>query len=403
MFLKSWGLKFDLIKIMGNTYQTYKLGNLIREVDIRNHDLQCNKLLGLSISKEFIPSIANIIGTDLRSYKVVSHDQFAYVPVTSRNGDKITIAHYNELDDCIVSQAYTVFEVIDKEKLLPNFLMLWFKRPEFDRYARFKSHGSAREVFDWEEMCNTLIELPTIDKQMRIVKQHNAISHRIEANKKTIQSLEAAAQTIYNKTFIVDIDRNRLPDGWINKSVNEISSSTRGVTYSSKDLILDKEEAKSNGVLVLRGNNIKDHHLYFDDNTAYIPKSLVSQSQYVNEGDIVMTMSSGSPEHIGKSFLAGHNTGCVYGAFLNKFTPKPDYKYLLYLHFISPIFKNQVKMNANGTGIDNLNLGMFDSIYLPINEDVLSEFNKAIEPIMRHVALIESENMLLLSNQISLL
>lgn len=83
----------------------HRLGDYIREVDIRNHDLQCQKLLGLSIAKEFIPSIANIIGTDLRSYKVVKTDQFAYVPVTSRNGEKITVAHYCEQDNCIISQA----------------------------------------------------------------------------------------------------------------------------------------------------------------------------------------------------------------------------------------------------------------------------------------------------------
>jgi type I restriction enzyme S subunit len=120
---------------MRSNYDT--LGKYIRPVDERNRDLAVDYLLGLSISKRFIPSIANTAGTEFNSYKIVRTGQFAYGPVTSRNGDKITIALLDD-KDCIISSSYSVFEVIDKEKLLPEYLMLWFKRPEFDRYARFQ-------------------------------------------------------------------------------------------------------------------------------------------------------------------------------------------------------------------------------------------------------------------------
>ena len=130
------------------TYQ--RLGNYIKEVNVRNRELKVTNLLGVSISKEFMPSIANTIGTDMSTYKIVERGQFAYGPVTSRNGDKVSIALLDAYDDAIISQAYTVFEVIDQELLLPEYLMMWFRRPEFDRYARFHSHGSAREIFDWE-------------------------------------------------------------------------------------------------------------------------------------------------------------------------------------------------------------------------------------------------------------
>lgn len=130
------------------------LGNYIRLVDERNKDLSVTKLLGVSISKKFIPSIANIVGTDLSNYKIVRTGQFAYGPVTSRNGEKISIAYLDE-EDCIISNSYTVFEVENKEELDPEYLMLWFSRPEFDRYARYKSHGSVREIFDW----NGILEL----------------------------------------------------------------------------------------------------------------------------------------------------------------------------------------------------------------------------------------------------
>jgi len=100
-----------------------RLGDFIRAVDVRNKELQCSNLLGLSIAKIFIPSIANIIGTDLSNYKIVHKDQFAYVPVTSRNGEKITVALYDNTEDCIVSQAYTVFEITDTNSLLPDALV----------------------------------------------------------------------------------------------------------------------------------------------------------------------------------------------------------------------------------------------------------------------------------------
>ncbi len=129
-----------------------RLGDYIREVDVRNRDLGVKKLLGVSISKEFMPSIANTIGTDMSSYKVVEPRQFVYIADTSRRGDKIAIALLEEDDKVIVSSIYTVFEVRNKQELLPEYLMMWFRRPEFDRYARFKSHGSAREIFSWEEM-----------------------------------------------------------------------------------------------------------------------------------------------------------------------------------------------------------------------------------------------------------
>ena len=130
-----------------------RLGDYIRQIDVRNKDEKVTRLLGVSIDKKFIESIANTIGTDMSVYKIVRRGQFAYGPVTSRNGDKVSIALLTE-EECIISSSYTVFEIIDTKALLPEYLNLWFKRSEFDRYARFHSNGSAREIFDWEEMCN---------------------------------------------------------------------------------------------------------------------------------------------------------------------------------------------------------------------------------------------------------
>lgn len=178
-----------------------KLGPYIREVTTKNTDLSVTKLLGVSITKEFIPSIANTVGTDMSTYKIVHRNQFAYGPVTSRNSDKVSVALLNE-DECIVSTSYAVFEIIDHESLLPEYLMMWFRRPEFDRYARFVSHGSVRELFGWEEMCDVELPIPSIEKQREIVKEYQTIVDRINLNERLNQKLEETAQAIYKHWFV---------------------------------------------------------------------------------------------------------------------------------------------------------------------------------------------------------
>lgn len=178
------------------------LGKYIQPVVGRNNELGDLPLMGLSITKKFIPSIANTIGTDMSTYRTIYKNQFAYGPVTSRNGDKITIALFNDYDKALISQAYIPFEVKNTNELDPEFLMMWFRRPEFDRYARFMSHGSAREIFDWEEICNTLLPIPFITKQKEIVKEYNVIQNRIALNQQLIQKLEETAQAIFKQWFV---------------------------------------------------------------------------------------------------------------------------------------------------------------------------------------------------------
>ena len=208
-----------------------QLGQYIQQVDVRNKDLSIQNLLGVSIEKKFIPSIANIVGTDLSNYKIVRKGQFAYGPVTSRNGEKISIA-YLDGDDCIISSSYTVFEVVNKGELYPEYLMLWFSRQEFDRYARYKSHGSVREIFDWGELCMVELPVPDIDKQKNIVKAYKAINDRIEIKNKINRYLEAMAQTIYCITYETNADKYDV-------STLEETSVIRTGKLNSEDAITD--------------------------------------------------------------------------------------------------------------------------------------------------------------------
>lgn len=209
------------------------LGNYIRLVDERNRNLAITKLLGVSINKKFIPSIANIVGTDLSNYKIVRTGQFAYGPVTSRNGEKISIAYLDE-EDCIISSSYTVFEVENKEELDPEYLMLWFSRPEFDRYARYKSHGSVREIFDWNELCMVELPVPDIEKQRKIVKAYKTLTDRIALKQQINDNLEATLGTLYKEYFSFD-KGSELPSGWQIAPFSKIATVVMGQSPEGDD------------------------------------------------------------------------------------------------------------------------------------------------------------------------
>jgi restriction endonuclease S subunit len=204
-----------------------QLGQFIRQVDERNTDGKEDNLLGVSVQKMFIPSIANTVGTDFSKYKVVKKGQFTYIPDTSRRGDKIGIALLEDYEEGLVSNVYTVFEIIDQHQLIPEYLMLWFSRPEFDRYARYKSHGSVREIFDWDEMCKVELPVPPYEEQLEIVKDYRIISERITLKQKINDNLEDAARTLYKQSVVSKTDDDL-------ESVYSILKVINGAAFSSE-------------------------------------------------------------------------------------------------------------------------------------------------------------------------
>lgn len=155
----------------------YKLGELIRLSEEKNIDENFGlaSLRGISIQKVFIESKADMTNVSIKPYLIVKPNYFAYVTITSRNGEKITLAHNKSDETYIVSSSYIVFEIIKPEILLSDYLYMFFNRPEFDRFARFNSWGSAREAFSWEDMCDIDIELPSIPVQQKYVDIYNAM------------------------------------------------------------------------------------------------------------------------------------------------------------------------------------------------------------------------------------
>ena len=272
------------------------LGNYIRLVDERNKNLAVTKLLGVSISKKFIPSIANIVGTDLSNYKIVRTGQFAYGPVTSRNGEKISIAYLDE-EDCIISSSYTVFEVENKEELDPEYLMLWFSRPEFDRYARYKSHGSVREIFDWNELCMVELPVPDIEKQRNIVKAYKTITDRIalkqKINDNLLASMEAILDKYYTDTFgdtkLSQISEFPIPDDWKIYQLSDLAECQSGYAFY-------KDGYNDDGIRIVDLGNINRNAEFIQAKTdKYILPERVSAQKYdkfrLYKNDLVMVMT----------------------------------------------------------------------------------------------------------------
>jgi type I restriction enzyme S subunit len=168
----------------------------------RNKGLQVQQLLGLSISKQFIPSVANIIGTDMENYKIIRKNQFACSTMQVRRDKKMPVALLKDIDEAIISQAYPIFEVKDEKELLPEYLMMWFERAEFDREACFHAVGGVRGSLEWEDFESMQLPIPHIDKQREIVKEYNTIQNRIALNQQLIQKLEETAQAIYREWFV---------------------------------------------------------------------------------------------------------------------------------------------------------------------------------------------------------
>jgi type I restriction enzyme S subunit len=244
------------------------IGNYIQRVEHRNRDLKVTRLLGLSMTKEFRETTSNIVGTDMSVYRVMSKYQFACDFMSPIRVNKLPVVLKLDDEPNLVSPAYPVFEIKDRNELDPEYLMMWFRRTEFDRYATFKCDAAIRGGYEWTELCETLIPVPHIDKQKEIVKKYNAIQNRIALNQQLIQKLEETAQAIYREWFVefefpdengkpyksnggemVDSEFGEIPKGWSWKEISSISEIT-----SSKRIF--ENEYKNEGVPFYRGKEI---------------------------------------------------------------------------------------------------------------------------------------------------
>lgn len=231
-----------------NNYR--RLGDFIQKVDARNTEHEDLPLVGLTIDKKFIPSVANTIGTDLSVYKIIAKNQFACSLMQVSRDGKIPIARYDK-EKAIMSPAYPMFEVIDTNLLLPEYLMMWFTRSEFDRQAAYYAVGGVRGSLDWNDFIDLELPVPTIEKQREIVQEYQVVEKRIALNEQLIAKLEETAQAVYREWFVEfefpDEDgkpyksnggkmvwneelEKEVPEGWEVKEIGSVFETTIGRT-----------------------------------------------------------------------------------------------------------------------------------------------------------------------------
>lgn len=177
------------------------LGKHIRLVDYRNSEEVTSTVLGISIDKEFMPSVANVIGTDLSRYKLISKGLFACNPMHVGRDERLPIALYEKDSPAIVSPAYFMFEIIDRDVLNEEYLMMWFRRPEFDRECWFMTDGSVRGGITWDDLCRIKLPVPSYARQCEIVESYRAITDRIALKRAENDNLEAVLAASHSKMF----------------------------------------------------------------------------------------------------------------------------------------------------------------------------------------------------------
>lgn len=326
-----------------------RIGNYIHLVDNRNKDLAVTNLLGVSIQKKFIPSIANISGTDMSVYRIIKRNQFAYSPVTSRNGEKLTIALLKEVDEAILSPAYQVFEVVDENELIPEYLFMWFNRAEFDRYARFNSWGSARETFTWDDLCNVEIPIPHIDEQRKFVALYNGLMTNQKVYQNSLDDLQLICDT-YIENLIKTEEPKTLGD-YIEQS-DERNSDLQVTLLQgvSTNKVLIETKANTNGLSFHNYKVVRTGEFVYVADTS-------------RRGDkIALAMNSAEPCIV----------SAIYTVFRVTNTSEllPEY---LYLWFARPEFDRYARYHSWGSARETFNWEDMCNVKLPIPDIKVQE------------------------------
>ena len=273
----------------------------IAEVKTKNVDLKAKTLLGININKFFMPSVANVIGTDLSNYKIVEKNQFACNRMHVGRDYRIPVALSKSEEQFIVSPAYDVFEIKDTSVLLPEYLMMWFSRKEYDRNAWFYTDADVRGGLPWKTFCEMQLPIPSITKQREIVAEYNVIQNRITLNQQLIQKLEETAQAIYKQWFVEFEfpDENGLPyksnggemvfneelekeipKGWENKFLVDYTILSQGIQVDVEDQLLER----------LKGMNRFLRIIDYTPNTEEVPRfvNINDKRYYCTSDEIIM-------------------------------------------------------------------------------------------------------------------
>lgn len=249
-----------------------KLGEIVKLVDERNKSLVSTEVLGISIDKEFMPSVANTIGTDLSNYKLLKKNRFACNPMHVGRDERLPVSLYNKEIPAIVSPAYFMFEIFDSKIVLPEYLMLNFKRADFDRNCWFRTDGSVRGGIAWDDLCELELPVPDLTEQQRIVNAYNTVDRRIRLLQKINGKLEETCFLNYSKLL------NDEMDNLISGTIGDYAKVKSGYAFKS-------EWWTEEGFKVIKIGNIVNNTIDLDS-CAKVAKNNIQKSKefYVKTG-----------------------------------------------------------------------------------------------------------------------
>ena len=322
-----------------------RLGDYIREVNVRNRELKVTNLLGVNLSKQFFPSIANIIGTDLSKYKIIEKGQFGCKFMSVGRDGILPISLMQDDKPAIISSAYYVFEVKDQEVLLPEYLMMWLRRPEFDRQLWFYSGGDVRGGVNYDDFCEMPIIIPSITRQREIVSEYETLTNRICLNNQMIQNLEATAQALYRKTFVDNIDKENLPEGWRMGTIGEFCTEMKSGGTPSRN---HNEYWDKNDFPWLKSGEV--HNNIIVSVEEYISQSGLdnSSAKIIPQGSVIMAMYGATAAQV--AYLDCDTT--TNQACCNMICSSKEDAAYLFFHLLAN--QDEIKKLANGGAQENL-------------------------------------------------
>ena len=274
---------------------SYKpISELVERIDIRNSDGDAAILMGLSIDKCFIHSVANTVGTDLTKYKVICKNQFAVSLMQVSRDSKIPVACFREYDRAIMSPAYSIFQVADESVVLPDYLDMWFKRPEFDREAAFVAVGGVRGSMPWEEFARIKVHVPTLERQRKIVDAYKAVNERIHIKQQLNDNLEAQLSGVYHRFF--DAPGNSVPGliSDLGEVVGGATPSTDNPEYFCDDAIawISPKDLTGTGLkFIYRGELCITESAYNSCSTKLMPAGTVLFTSRAPVGTVAIAMN----------------------------------------------------------------------------------------------------------------
>jgi type I restriction enzyme S subunit len=349
------------------------IGNYIQKVENRNKDLRVTRLLGLSMTKEFRETTSNTVGTDMSVYKVMTKYQFACDFMSPIRVSKLPVVLKLDDEPNLVSPAYPVFEVKDRNELDPEYLMMWFRRPEFDRYATFKCDAAIRGGYDWEELCETLIPVPHIDKQREIVKEYNAIQNRITLNQQLIQKLEETAQAIYREWFVEGIDVENLPEGWRVGTLSDISTIIMGQSPEGESY-----NEIGEGCPLINGP------VEFGEYFTLKKKWTTEPKKYCKKGDLIFCVRGST---VGKNVIADD----IYA--IGRGVCAISAKYQLHLIQLIKTNLNEILKDVTGSTFPNIDRATLGNYPVVISTDHrLQDFENKTKSIFEMIEIKAKEN-----------